>query len=214
MNPIQIAAGIITGLVGAGVWAALGYYANLEVGYVAWGIGLLVGLAVAATGKTGVTQGILAVIITTVSIAGGKLATVQMQLSSEGFSTDSIMEELRAEGDNFLIRTFADEEVIQRLSQGEQIIWPSGMTFDDAYEPQHYPAEIWDAAQIRWEALSAQEQQNQLAQILSQTETNISGATSEIRTEALLGNFGLMDLVFYGLAIATAWRTTSRERVA
>ncbi len=45
-------AGAIAALIGGAVWAALVAFANLEVGYVAWGIGLLVGVAMAMVTQT------------------------------------------------------------------------------------------------------------------------------------------------------------------
>ncbi len=41
-------AGTLAALAGGGAWAALVYFASLEAGIVAWGIGVVVGLAMAA----------------------------------------------------------------------------------------------------------------------------------------------------------------------
>ncbi|NOZ39633.1 MAG: hypothetical protein GXP24_05340, partial [Planctomycetes bacterium] len=68
MNPIQIISGAIAGAVGAAIWAAVAYFANLEIGYIAWGIGGLVGVAVAATGKNTTLAGVVAVLITIASL--------------------------------------------------------------------------------------------------------------------------------------------------
>lgn len=44
-TPLALAAGLIAALVAGGIWAGLVFVTNMEIGYVAWGVGLLVGLA-------------------------------------------------------------------------------------------------------------------------------------------------------------------------
>jgi hypothetical protein len=44
-TPLALAAGLIAALVAGGIWAGLVFATNMEIGYVAWGVGLLVGLA-------------------------------------------------------------------------------------------------------------------------------------------------------------------------
>ena len=39
-------AGFIGAAIGGGVWVGVGYFAEAEVGYIAWGIGLLAGIGV------------------------------------------------------------------------------------------------------------------------------------------------------------------------
>lgn len=79
MNLIKAAiAGTIMALLGALLWAAIVYYGKLEIGYLAWGIGLAVGLAIAWASKGGgFVNGALAVLLTVGSILGGKYLAVQ-----------------------------------------------------------------------------------------------------------------------------------------
>lgn len=46
---LALAAGLVAALIGGAVWAAIAIFGNLEVGWVAWGIGLMVGGAMALT---------------------------------------------------------------------------------------------------------------------------------------------------------------------
>ncbi len=39
----RLLGGLVGGLIGATIWILIGYFANAEVGIVAWGIGFLVG---------------------------------------------------------------------------------------------------------------------------------------------------------------------------
>ena len=41
-----LAAGFIGAAIGGAVWVGVGYFAEAEVGYIAWGIGLLAGIGV------------------------------------------------------------------------------------------------------------------------------------------------------------------------
>lgn len=43
--PLALAAGLAAGLVAGGIWAALVYFTGYEIGFAAWGVGLLVGFA-------------------------------------------------------------------------------------------------------------------------------------------------------------------------
>ncbi len=63
---------------GAAIWIAIGYFANYEVGWIAWGIGFLVGLGVrtAADDDEGFSPGMAAVAIATILIA--KYAVVSL----------------------------------------------------------------------------------------------------------------------------------------
>lgn len=63
---------IVGGVLGAGLWAALIYFLNLEFGLIAWVVGALVGfVSMAATGK-GLQNGIACAVIAALAIFGGK----------------------------------------------------------------------------------------------------------------------------------------------
>lgn len=71
----SLIAGSIGGAIGAVIWAAIVYFAHAEVGYVAWGIGILVGICVKAAAEEideGVA-GVIAAILSVGAILAGKL---------------------------------------------------------------------------------------------------------------------------------------------
>ncbi|MEZ6096102.1 MAG: hypothetical protein R3C03_18070 [Pirellulaceae bacterium] len=70
MRLSQIFAGLAAGLMGAAIWAAIAYFANVEIGYVAVGIGFLVGFVIAQTGPNGTGPAIGAVLITVLAFGG------------------------------------------------------------------------------------------------------------------------------------------------
>jgi hypothetical protein len=67
-----IFAGIIAGIAGALVWAIVAYFTGFEIGWLAWGVGALVGAAVAWGSEGTQTTGVVAVIITVIAIIAGK----------------------------------------------------------------------------------------------------------------------------------------------
>jgi len=77
-TPLALAAGLVAAIVGGLVWAGIVLFANYEIGWVAWGIGVLVGLAMARTTRARSRS---------LALAAGALALV-------GLSTGSVADEL------------------------------------------------------------------------------------------------------------------------
>jgi hypothetical protein len=75
-------AGIIAAIVGALIWMGITVATGLHVGYVALGVGALVGLAVRFVGNgRGMIFGIIGAVLTLIGCLGGEVLTV-VQLSS------------------------------------------------------------------------------------------------------------------------------------
>ena len=76
ISPLALAAGLVAALLGGVIWAAIGIYGNLEVGWVAWGIGVLVGGAMMqATPARGRTLAVVAASLALVGLVSGKAMT-------------------------------------------------------------------------------------------------------------------------------------------
>lgn len=84
-NPLSATiAGLGAAAVGASVWAAIAYYADYELGFVAWGIGVAVGFAIARiAGASGMPAQAIAVICALLGIAGGKYAAFYAFIKDE-----------------------------------------------------------------------------------------------------------------------------------
>lgn len=65
---LAIAAGLVAALAGGGIWAAIAIFGGLEVGWVAWGIGMLAGGAMAVT--TPVRSRQLALVAASLALVG------------------------------------------------------------------------------------------------------------------------------------------------
>jgi hypothetical protein len=68
--------GLIGGAIGGFVWALISYLTNYEVGWIAWGVGFLVGLGVRfadhlGDGEEGLLQGVTAAVMAIGAIGVG-----------------------------------------------------------------------------------------------------------------------------------------------
>jgi len=79
---LGILAGTIAAVLGAAIWMGITVATGMHVGYVALGVGALVGLAIRFAGNgTGITFGIIGAVLTLAGCLGGEILTV-VQLSS------------------------------------------------------------------------------------------------------------------------------------
>ena len=80
MKPLAITGAAVAAFLGALLWAAIAYYANYEIGIVAWGIGGAVGIGAVMLGGEGVPMGLICAALTLLSIFTGKMMAVQYQI--------------------------------------------------------------------------------------------------------------------------------------
>ncbi len=83
LTPSSTLVGLLAACAGALVWAAVSYFTGYEVGYVAWAIGGLVGLATVKFGGRGVACAGVAAVLTVAGIAGGKLLGTRFVVEKE-----------------------------------------------------------------------------------------------------------------------------------
>jgi hypothetical protein len=205
---LAASAGLLAGLVGAAVWAAISYYANFEIGWIAWGIGGLVGVVMFATSQEGSPAlGGFAVLITVLSIAGGKYAASTM-------SADKYLKDLPTEyTDSYLdahvtigiAKTIANE----RIEAGQTLDWPRDATVESADQAEDFPADIWQEANATYQAFApekrAEYRQTRRGELLNFREA----LRSEIIEDGFKQSFGFLDVIFFGLAIFTAFKIAS-----
>jgi hypothetical protein len=75
--------GGLVALLGAAAWAGLAYFAHLELGYLAWGIGAAVGWAVVFGGGHGTLLAVSAALLSVLSIGTGKHLTFQIVVADQ-----------------------------------------------------------------------------------------------------------------------------------
>ncbi len=197
-----IVAGGIGGLIGAAIWAAIGYFANFEIGWIAWGIGFLVGIGVrmGAGSTTGPMLGVGAVVIAIASIGAGKFAVawlaVDAYIAEGGVGVDQ----------EVVISYIADAVAMEFDEAGTEVAWPSGVNPNEAAIEPDYPVDIWSEAEARWAAMDEQEQ----TAGWDMAQSNLNAAMSEFRSDATMDafiySFGLFDLLWVFLAVGTAFK--------
>jgi hypothetical protein len=137
MNAFKwVASGAIGGLVGALIWGAITYFTHTEIGWIAWGIGLLVGLCIRFTAgeeDEGVAPGVVAIGLSAGAILLGKYFAAMMLLG--GMSID-------------LAPATADDVKLMMANAGT-----------DEYETwDEVPADKKATIDARWAALPAEQQ--------------------------------------------------------
>src|SRR5262245_62107297 len=146
-------AGIIGAGIGGAIWVLVGYFGNLEVGYIAWGIGLLAGLGVRRSmqpHEVNTAAGLAAVAAAFAVIAVSKYYVAHLHV--ENMLGNFVAHEPEPQ------LLLAHEIVAEREAAGQPVTWPAGKSQDDASSEADFPADVWQAAGERWTKKSAEEQ--------------------------------------------------------
>ncbi len=193
-------AGVIAGLVGAAIWATISYYTGFEIGYAAWGIGLIVGVAVAAAseGGTGLETGVIAVVIAVASVVGGKYAASHM-LIRQAMADTSVG---GVPNDELLISFLAEGIWSKKSEAGLEIEWSEDMSADLGDVEADFPPEIWSEAVANWHAMTIDEQETMREQFTFDAELMSANFT----LQDFKNSFGVFDWIFFLLAAATAFQ--------
>lgn len=96
--------------------------------------------------------------------------------------------------------------VEDRQSRGNEVEWPEGVKPDQASKQADYPPEIWAQAASEWEKMPDAEQEDYRANLAELARQNIDAVFADISKESFLNSFSAMDLLFFGLAVVTAYK--------
>lgn len=208
----------IAGLVGAGIWAGIIIMLNLEIGWAAIGVGILcgIGAAIGARGESGMFTGGIAVLATVVAILAGKYFAI-MHLTDQMFT--EITEAQVAVGDmtpaerlDWVAIEYADEAIEQQLANE---------TLDDATVAEYerllnegeylseYPDDVVVAVEERWDAMPTNEQDAYLQEQIDFMNEAMDMGRQEMYEQGFAASFGLMDVLFFLIAIGAAYGTGS-----
>ncbi len=211
-SPLALAAAIGAGVLGAAAWAGLSIFANFEVGYLAWGVGGLVGIAAVRMGGRGVPMAIAAAAISLLAIFGGKLIAMQSDV-------DEMIEESTAEAEYYgyvdgmrkstaalsaLGENPTDDQLRQMLKE-QQLIGSAPVEFSDqdianfrAYEvPEILAFSASEPSYEQWSARGRERIEYAIA---------ASGGTTGLVRQDL----GPIDLLFLFLGLSTAFGLVSK----
>lgn len=199
---------VIAGVIGAGLWAAIAYLGNLELGILAWAIGAAVGAAMlaGAQAEAGVPTGIAALVVALAAIAGGKLIAVEMAIRSElGAIVEDHEQQLRTD-DAFAITYVADDVLVEYEDAGREINYPETADLDAPSGASDYPPDVWATAETRWNAMTPDEKEQVRQTAIDNTQAAIAFVTDLARTEGFKSSFSLFDLLWFGLGGFSAFK--------
>ena len=203
MNIGGIIGGTIAAVIGAAVWAAIAYYGEVEIGYLAWGIGLLVGLGVSAGSRSGgVGAAVVAVLLTVASLLGGKYAAVHflLQKNSQMVFGDEDFKVILAEG-----------HLAEARAAGKPIKFRNGKT-EETYESlSDLPPEIVAATNEQFNSMTEEDRTTRKAEIEALLSQIIGDGNAQRTQDVFWASFGPIDIVFFLLGIVTAGRVAMTD---
>ena len=200
---LWIGAGLVGGLAGAAIWAGIGY-AGYEIGWIAWGIGAVVGIMVrtaAGEKEEGAMPGLVAAAVAIGSVVLGKFATVWLHVANLMSGSD-----LPPLTPQEMIVSMADDIIRDRHATGTPVVFPNGKTLETAESQADYPADVWQQASAKWNAIPAADQPKKMGEELNRRKAMIAGKASSVRSEAFFASFGILDALWFFLAAGTAYR--------
>ena len=203
-----LAAGILGGVAGAVLWGLIAAFTGYEIGWIAWGIGALVGAGVAWGTEGGTVPGVMAVVISVLAILGGKFVALEIMMNKEAKEVVSLADT----SEEYLISWLADVMVFRMQEAGQSVSWPAGVDPDNAQKEADYPPEVWAKAKSAWEAMSDEDKQAFKADVQKQVAANLDQLSGEMREKGFIASFGGIDIIFFLLAIATAFKIGSKSQ--
>jgi hypothetical protein len=198
-----IVAALVAGAAGAAAWAAVSYFLNIEIGFLAWGIGGLVGFAVqmgVGEAPGSVVYGVLAAVIALGAVAAGKYLAVYVAIESQLSAVRGPV------GTDYAISVLADEVVEEFDEAGKPLNYPATRDPERSDRAEDYPADVWAEAVSRYEAKSDDERAEFLAEVESERDANVAMLVDGVRADAFKESFSPFDLLWVFFAVGTAFK--------
>ena len=108
-----------------------------------------------------------------------------------------------------MVASYATEIAETQEAAGMKVNWPAEAENPDAPSEQMYPKEIWAAAQQQWQKLSPEEQEQAMVDYKDEVAVDVQQFESDVRGEAFKQSFSPWDLLWFGLAVFTAFKVGS-----
>lgn len=193
--------GIVAGALGAALWAAISYYLNAEIGWVAWGIGAAVGYCVrlGARELTGPVPAVIAVGLSLLSIAAGKYALIAVHIANAVVPVPEFQ-------DSDAQFHQATQLVQQQTEAGNPPTWPEGKTLENAASLDDFPEEVRQQVRNEWEQMTPAERSAKKDAIRQEVLKAFDGFKQDMQWQLFQQQFGPYDLLWFGLAAFTAWQ--------
>ena len=177
------------------------------MGWIACGIGFLVGISVrvAAGEVDGPAPGVVAGATAVIAVLIAKFLVVSFLVSNAMHEMPDFTE---ITPDQMIARC-ATDVAIEYEASGKKLDWPPESDSPDVPLQQSYPPDVWAEAQKRWQKLTPQQQQAQMEQAKADFENIIGQFETDVRNETFTSSFSPLDLLWFGLAAVTAFKIGS-----
>ncbi|MGV6815197.1 MAG: hypothetical protein ACWA5W_09355 [Phycisphaerales bacterium] len=153
---VPLIGAIVGGIIGAAIWAAISYFTGYEIGWIAWGIGALVGMGASISplesGGGGAVTGAMAAIVAMASITGGKYAASHFAVQ-QAFGGTTALEPMTIDDveEQWLMTRLADDHCKELIDNGGTIDWGGDELYiKAAYWPEDYPQDVVDQTNLAW----------------------------------------------------------------
>lgn len=198
---LALAAGLIAAIIGGLIWAAIVLYAHLEIGWAAWGVGLLAGGAMAfVTTNRSPGLGAAAAALAVIGLLAGKLA---ITLGSVGPLSEELLRDPANLRGAVAWQMYEAGELEPATQDSVRATLEAGDTLSDA---------VWEdmlrQAEVKVAVLPEQERQ-QVAEGVARAYIRQMGLVNGV-----LVQLGPWDLLWFGLALATAYRLMAGRKEA
>jgi hypothetical protein len=208
MNPRAFLGAAGGAVIGAVIWGMLTVVTGMEIGYVAWAVGGLVGFGAAALGGRGTQCGALCAVLAVVSIFSGKMIAANAILkkamdkvtSSSGLFNKAAYDEARA-----------DAEAFSKIkAESDHAAFMVERKFTKAESPQKVSAEklkeFRENQVPHLRQIASEKPSFEAWQADQKRKINEAMGQSLSLTQIVVKSLGPIDILFGLLGVATAYR--------
>src|SRR5688572_28049057 len=110
-----------------------------------------------------------------------------------------------SDGDDEIFLVLVDDVAVEFANQNKAMTWPDGMTYEDAAEEADYPKEVVTEAKGRWERADEAWRGQFREYAKGKMKHNVEAFAAAVRGDGFIESFGALDIVFFLLAVATAY---------
>lgn len=194
---------LIGGALGGGLWYGVAMGANREFAILAWLVGAITGFgaALGARGHVGTFTGVIAAVIAAGAVIGAKYAVVE---NIVGQVEKKVAHAVVAK-DEHAIGMIAREVAREHEAAGKHYQWPGDVTPDKAIQEDDFPAIIWTEASSRYEAMDDAAKAERKSAATAEMKQDFHGAMNDVRSEGFAAMFGVVDILFFLLALGSAF---------
>jgi len=204
-----IVGAILGAAIGASAWALIAHFTGYEVGYVAWGVGALVGFGSTSCGGKGASMGLACAALALVAIFVGKVGAVQLtwgsvseEIADEMFNQEvydqylEVANALPQDAGERALKGFMLEHGVTDATHVDEISAEEFAQFRDDDVPELKALRDDPPGFDAWNTEHRADFETAFEQYAGEISVN----------DQVIESLAPMDLLFVGLGVWTAWR--------